>query len=403
MNEHTSESLNSPWTPYRRPVSVLAVAESIVISAATLLTSFLWDMPLFMLAVAFAPLFLLRTNDSVVRGFRLLGLVATPLQLIWRFIAWPILRFDGIHSTGQRGPMLSRIIFCPIGIPYAVLAYVTMFSLVVVTMLFIRVFATALEFLRSLPASLNVIPANYVTFLAVTRVFDEPVLLPGVGYANLREYDIDDRIVDFLRPGPRIRRAMQDFDTGLIAIALPIYLIMIVTPAVLGRASVKASLPFYGHLSWTLYTTITLPLTSIIESMVRGPFANLWKFFSSMSICFVVLKLIALAMLNPQLQKINRFLEGSVALHLIEPLELPWWQIASGVAGILFFVAFGTCRVLETYPQLQSKSTIAAFLRSLLVVRASLALYSTFCTGYILLASLPTLEWPRIGSKLFPW
>jgi hypothetical protein len=193
---------------------------------------------------------------------------------------------------------------------------------------------------------------------------------------------------------------------GAIGIVLKgLVLIVIVVPALAYRWSLKGSSIIYLPLLWIVHLSTGGDIRARFISTCKVKFYKYRRIFSIFIILFIASKVLFVPLWNELYQFSHNYDSVGFIRVFVAPLEIPRWQMASAVNGILawvmFFISDAAIKtaILNETEAIDTGFVVAA--RMMWFVTAVLSLY----TITILIYNAASLEWNLlpIGNKWFPW
>ena len=378
----------------RGEISLLAIVETLL--AVTVLVGMsVWFDPFKWLAgaCAIAPLLLLRTKDSVERGLRwrrwlienkkirLTIVIIGSLLVVWAVC---------FSLRSWRAQLCLLLLF---GLEHGVSLSLQYFV--------IRFGATALSVLKHPLQGMLAIPENWRRIVLATDSHTPPEFLPGA--------DADIGQVDLLGEGVYIHGAYRRWFELTSFLAL-------YSLTALYRWSVKATCLIYLPLVWLVSTARFTPgsMRQTLEDYLADDIQRVRRVLAAVVFAALTLKITLLWYVNDAVLWVKENVPVWVLKilrdwdHYVVPHQIPLWQIAPAVNGIL---AIGlwlyTRRVLYLKERAPTEGTVLAAWRTVTTLTLFLSMYTIGCTVLITwkaghLAEALSRLWSMIGKQLIP-
>jgi hypothetical protein len=348
--------------------SALALAETIAASSLSFWLAWRFgSIQHIVLASALAPFLLVRTRLSTLYTLRLFE------------EAWEFLKDDGELIQ------ICSILLLPLW----------------------KLFSTMKALWRHPIESVCAIPVNFFRNIAVVDSFVSPQVIPGSD-EFVREFGIaGTNVYEILKGLWEGFGKFKPWEIPMIIIFWPIVALPLIASAVAYRWAVKSTAVIWLPLIWIVIQA--QPGTQVMDRLVlvaRSAWSKtmvtysafvVLAFFAKLGLLFGIWQLANLDWLGPL---------GMAATRLTAPFDLPLWQIAGAINGVLAVLFFYHADLhllaqgkTEAWPEAWVRREYVFFQ----VVRTPLSLYVIACTFYITAAVAWQIEWPPIRIVLFPW
>jgi TIR domain len=431
-------------------VSVLAVTETIIASAAYIWVAWRFGTLHLTVCACVAPFLLLRTEASVSRGLHFFFVARSVTLRIQHSIYRSIVRAKGIvpkffprrrvekitqikrpiQKKRATGTLVLLIIggcvglILLFGVALAALALAIAFGLVVLIpvaffwltlpLVIARPIATGITALLNPLMSIYEIPRNWWNYNFLIDSTYPLEILPGS--SALRDYP---QISQFLTPwrmfwnfycehgsstadgiGVRVARF-----TLFHLVILPCVVIL-ASPALVYRWSIKGSAVIYSPLIWIAYSSTNRPLRVFVQDIYNLGILKFWRWFGAFLLILFTAKIYinySWAELSPYWNSIpgHKLLDAIVA-----PEVFPPWQIACAANSILainlYFLADWIVNRWNHGLRVNVR-VIEAGLRWLALARGVLSLYTIFCSIYLAASLTGRFDIPPMSTSIFPW
>lgn len=377
----------------RGKISLLAIAETLLAVTALIVLSVWFNTVQWLAgAAAIAPLLLLRTNNSVQRGLSWDRWLSSRqpndqgITFAMYFCVFGIAALC-IWITGEWAKLIILIFIFPLA-----MSPIPLFCLL------IRLEATAYSLMHHPVECLLAIPQNWRRVVLATDSHTPPEFLPGDDAGPLQY------LRNWGKVGFLIRVVMLTVILGLYPLTAAY------------RWSVKATCLIYLPLVWLVnkarFTPGSMPQT--LEDYLSDDIQWVRRVLAPLAIVALALKITLLWYANDAAVWLKENAPAWLLKmlrdwdHYIVPHEVPLWQIAPAVNGIL---AVGLWlyarRVLYLKERAPAESTVLAVWRTVTTLSLLFSLYTITCTVLItwkaghLMETLSRL-WSMIGKQLFP-
>jgi hypothetical protein len=278
----------------------------------------------------------------------------------------------------------------------------------------IKIISFIRVFLRYPLLSIQVIPGNFYRYTATIDFFVAPQVIPGAEEIVLSKIVPHKGVADVL-DGYEIVKALF----GIFTSGAPLFYLILIGPVVLGVLIPGILLAFSFRLSIKSSAWLWLPLLWVIRQSRPGPEAmdrielNTAQPWTKLVLTYSIFVILGFTLKLVLLYEVWRFENlswlgplGILATRLVAPAELPLWQVAAALNGVLAWAYFSLARrhVLarnkptEAWPEGWIEREYVAFQAA----RTTLSLYAIACTFYIAAATAWQTRWPPIHFILFP-
>ena len=359
--------VSNPTSVDSREISVLAVCETILAVLASILIAVHLDTTIWIaVSASVAPFLLLRTKKSTELG----------LRLFERFTAWSDKRPAGINLVL---PGIGAV--C------------------------IRVFATVRCAIWHPIETLRAIPENWARIALCVDTFHPPEIVPAY---HLQGSDTELKVTGLpVDAWQQVRSASFGLKPA-VAILGALFCIILFGPPLLYRWSLKATSLVYSPLLWVLFVASRkIPDVQIaLDRIRRSDLSRIITAYSVIILAALASKLAMMVIWDGFADWWAQTPLGNILAIYVAPAEVPLWQVAAAINAIVaisLFVFAGAALMRFGAPDEWPHKRIEVVVRSLVVVRSSLTLYTIACTLYITLEAAKEWDLPALGMKLFPW
>lgn len=359
-------------------VSILAAIELLAMVALSLwIVAYYETWTHVMIGAAFAPLLLLRTDDSTRYG------------LVW-FIRWVDETDDYLLEKWGDNSIFGNVAIVLIAAPVA------------------RIGATVLAAVKNPRRSLASIPTNWWRAAMCTDLMHPPELVPGIENYNKTPTWMRNGFIFSESKAAVFNDLKKRKDVGgnIFAMFLigPLFLL-----AWALRWTLKATAIIWLPLLWIIpKATGNLPIRARLAFINRTSWGRFVTLLSFGSLGLFILKIAYYT----GIQEINEWWDkcsiSTVLNPLVQPTIIPLWQmigaINAALAISLYFFSSERLVALEygAVPDEGMKWT-ELILRTGAFLRAIFSLYTISCLAYIVLNLTHWVAWPPLGDRMFPW
>jgi hypothetical protein len=376
---------STPLSADRGEVSVLAIAETLAATSISLFIAWYWNTLLHIaISASLAPLLLLRTRRSTMLGLKYAETYFNILN----------------HSEKSRDTWHGLVIL-----------------LMPVFMLFIKIAAIIVGFLRSPIASLEAIPFNWKRVVLCVDIYYPPELLTGA--ERLRR--------NFNNNPPAFKETNDNFRDSFLSgikdsagfpqvLIVPflllfsglIFLIIVYGSYLLSmtyRWSLKSTALIWSPLLWVVISARGTGMPKIDLSYIRDwQLYKVMRAYSLFVIAVFAAKMWLFFNLENAVHAANGWLQIRGIQLYVSPHVLPSWQLAAvlnaAIAwGLLFFAQRQLAAISMDDPSRLSDSTVRWILSTSSVIRNLLSFWVIFCTLWLAWQ----LEWPEFKVQYLPW
>jgi hypothetical protein len=268
-----------------------------------------------------------------------------------------------------------------------------------------KVFSALRVLVRKPLEGLNSIPRNFFVNALCIDLFISPRLITGT--EGLRNDSGDTiAIYDFVKNLKDKLTDNDDIDWTNIAISLPI-LLVISSFSFAYRFAIKSTAIFWLPLLWIVrnarvprrpYDQIHADLQDPLKkALLVYSGCTAVAFIAKLWLLFAATNLPSLAWLGPI---------GTLTIQLVDPPNLPLWQIASALNAIIawgFFFRGSRLYLTRHLADAPSETWVQREYAIIRGVRTILSVYTIFCTLYIGAVVAWHIDWPSIHILVFPW
>lgn len=391
--ERTWHWYSNPQTVVNMELSALALAETVLATSVYIIFAYLGYTIHLIIASCVAPFFLLRNKQSTLLSFKV---YVAAFDRITTFLR-PIILIDPEKNS-------TAFIY-----PVRTLLYTFYIIGIVIAASCAKIIATFISFVKCPYVCISSIPQNWMRYFGCLD-FKHPIeVLPGYFEIANKQMNVKKGHGIFV-PMKTVSQVYRAIPKGSnqwnVALLLaPITFMILVIPAIVYRLSIKGCSLIYLPLIWIAHTTATGTFSVRLVNISDLAFHWLKRISAVIVLLFVGSKLFAINWWSSANDTWLEFFSTPFITLYIAPLELPRWQLASGVNALLVWILY----LIANYYVVQYKrdenykiSKLTEYtVRSIWLVSAILSLY----TISILIYNAFSLEWGfvKIGEKWFPW
>ncbi len=408
-------------------VSVLALIETIAAMIAYSVIALRYGTTHLVIAACVAPLLLLRTDRSTQLALRWArSVVARGTALAT--VAWRkdmrVLPLFGFWKTAMLcaagsaiGASLSH---------FSVDVQLSDFlwaSLAVLLLPFIavpagiRVFATVVSSAQNPLTTVAEIPQNWWRIVVATDSCFPPEVVPGAtSTRGHRDGPLDpdctlDPLSSLLSGFYNSWKARRSWLQGvLLLLGNGLITIALTVPAWLYRWSIKGTALIYLPLIYIVRSSQRESTEEHLEDVRDRATFKLARAVGVLSIVVFAVRLMAALSWNELVgwwEQLPRAIQRGADAYLnLNRVSIPIWMWASLANALL---VWGLWIFADNMLTKHARSgepipdSVQTTLRSSLLARGALSIYTISCLLYTTAALVPTLDWPPLGSRLFPW
>lgn len=273
---------------------------------------------------------------------------------------------------------------------------------------FIKIFCSARVATKRPIYSISQIPNNYYRNIFQLDLFISPSLVYGseefTTAQNKFIYGSD--VYNIMRNLFNFMIKIDSNKKGLAILAIIIYMLIIVTPPIVLRLTIKSTALLWLPLLWLIQRS--KPGTLVLDRIklnIIAPWSKVMLVYSIFVLVGFCLKMFWLFEVQ-SLDLAGWGPLGLLAIRMVAPLDLPIWQVACAINAVFAWLFFfrGKQHLLakdscEAWPVPWVEREYVAYQ----AIRTTLSLYIIACTFYIAATTAWTTEWPPIHFILFPW
>lgn len=377
--------------------SVLGIAETLAAMGVSVWIAVTWDTYLHIaIGALIAPMLLMRTDESCIRGFVIAERLVKPLETT---------KLERKFDTLDRKSPAALDKFFMITLLMRVLVSAVVAPLWYPTILLLaRVGAWVTNLVQHPVVALAAIPGNwrYATVVLDSKkwpeLMPEPSNMPASRTAGLQV----GKLLEGLKDATPHR--LKQTPWWLLMLAL---VSLLVVPAFVYRWSLKSTAIIWFPLLWAMHSVREAgkPLSKYFDIYLRDPITKIVLWVSVAAILSFLSKIV---LFNVQVDFVDwwnrtpllRFFSLYVA-----PDKIQWWQAAmvinSAIAITMYFLARKWSIRIE-HDELSDETLPRKLFQTGLFIRRILSCYTIACTLYITIRAASDWSLPELGSKLFP-
>ncbi len=367
--------------------SVLAIAETLAAMCVSVWIAVTWDTYLHIaIGASIAPLLLMRTDESCIRGLVVIRSLAKPLELV--------------HDFQHEGAGIRKWL----GVP----AFAAMCLVWIPTMLLVARVVAGVTYLVQHPVvAAAAIPSNWRSANIVIDSKNWPHILA-------KPRDLPDSVDedDFWDVGEIIEGIRSDVPQSCGEI--PVWLLMLVVspfvilPAFVYRWSLKSTAIIWFPLLWAWRSVREAgkPLGTYLDIYLRDLITKIVLWLSLASIIGFVAKFVLFNVQTGFVAWWNTTALLRFFSLYVAPAEIQWWQMAmviNSAIAIGMYILARRWLVRIEHKVLTDEALPRKLFQVGLFIRPILSCYTIACTLYITIRAASEWNLPALGSKLFPW